>query len=424
MQTVKIGQTVHLFGRPPTFAQQIYNMLSVDQAEKIIFENLLSLPGERVGLEQARGRALREPIVADRDFPPFDRVTMDGIAIRYAAFEAGRRQFVVQGIQAAGQAPQTLGDEAACLEVMTGAMLPDGADAVVRYEDLDITDGMATLLCADVAAGQNIHVRGSDRREGDLLLPAGKRIGPAEIATAATVGKTGILVSARPKAAIVSTGDELVDISATPLPHQIRRSNVYAVQALLADYLHPNSRIFHFPDDRVSIAAGLEAIFAEFELLVLSGAVSEGKFDFLPEVLTALGVETLFHKVAQRPGKPFWFGRLPGKAVVFALPGNPVSTFLCARRYLLPFLEQSARVTPQVPETAVLGAPVHFKPALTFFLPVRVVPEKGLLQAYPLAGQGSGDLANLNDADGFLELPLERDVFNAGEAFPFFRYRY
>ena len=230
-------------------------------------------------------------------------------------------------------------------------------------------------------------------------------------------------VNARPKTAIVSTGDELVDIGATPLPHQIRRSNVYAVQALLADYIHPESRIFHFPDDRASIASGLEAIFSEFELVVLSGAVSAGKFDFLPEVLAALGVEKLFHKVNQRPGKPFWFGRLPGKAVVFALPGNPVSTFLCARRFLLPFLQRSAGETPRTPETAALAAPVHFKPALTFFLPVRVLPERGLMQAYPLAGQGSGDLANLNDADGFLELPSDRDVFNAGEAFPFFRYR-
>jgi molybdopterin molybdotransferase len=406
------------------FAQQIYNMLSVAQAEKIIFENALHLPEETVGLEQALGRILRENITADRDFPPFDRVTMDGVAIRHAAFAAGRRHFAVRGIQAAGQAQQALSDPDACVEVMTGAMLPEGADAVIRYEDLHITAGVAAVMCERVDQGQNIHVRGSDRRSGDRLIQAGKKIGPAEIATAATVGKTRLLVSARPKTAIVSTGDELVDIAETPLAHQIRRSNVYAVQALLDGSLHPDSRIFHFPDDRASIAAGLEAIFAEFELVVLSGAVSEGKFDFLPEVLAALGVETLFHKVAQRPGKPFWFGRLPGKAVVFALPGNPVSTFLCARRYLLPFLQWSAGETLPAPETAVLTGSVHFKPALNFFLPVRTVSERGLLQAYPLAGQGSGDLANLNDADGFLELPSERDVFNAGEAFPFFRYRY
>ncbi len=216
------------------FVQQIYNMLSVVQAEKIIFENTLQLPVETVGLESALGRILRENITADRDFPPFDRVTMDGVAICHAAFAAGRRQFAVQGIQAAGQAQQALSDPEACLEVMTGAMLPEDADAVIRYEDLEITDGLATVCCEKVESGQNIHVCGSDRRAGELLTPAGRKIGPAEIATAATVGKTRLQLSARPKTAIVSTGDELEDIAAAPLPHQIRRSNVYAVQALLA----------------------------------------------------------------------------------------------------------------------------------------------------------------------------------------------
>ena len=400
-------------------------MLSVAEAEKIILQHAFVPVQEEVGLIHALGRVLCEDLVADRDFPPFDRVTMDGIAIRHASFEAGQRTFPVRGVQAAGMAAQLLPDPATCLEVMTGATLPQGADTVIRYEDLRLENGAATVLCETVGLRQNIHSRGIDRQSGDLLVKKGHKIGSAEIATAATIGKTHLQVARLPKTAVVSTGDELVDIGQTPLPHQIRRSNVFAIQALLMEQFQLQSRVFHFPDDRQAISTGLEQIFEQYELVVLSGAVSEGKYDFLPQVLDSLGVEQCFHKVSQRPGKPFWFGQLPGRAVVFALPGNPVSTFLCACRYLLPFVRRSTGAALPPEEWAALTEPLTFKPALTYFLPVRAAgATNGALQAHPLAGHGSGDLANLNDADGFLELPLNRSVFNPGELFPFHRYRF
>lgn len=400
-------------------------MHTVKQAEKIILDHCLEWGLETVPLEQSWGRILREDLRADRDFPPFDRVTMDGIAIRHERFAAGQRRFPVVGVQAAGQPPLNLAQGDACLEVMTGAMLPEGADTIIRYEDLLLEDGFAQVQSDAVQLRQNLHTRGIDRRAGDLLVPAGRQIAAPEVATAASVGKAALRVARLPRVAIVSTGDELVEVAAAPLPHQIRRSNVQAVQAVLAEQLRMEGQLFHFADDREQIAAGMARILAEFDVVVLSGAVSEGKFDYVPQVLGALGVEQCFHKIAQRPGKPFWFGHFRRRAVVFALPGNPVSAFLCAWRYLMPFLRRSLGQEPLPPApAAVLTTEVAFKPALTYFLPVKLCfANNGTVQAAPLPGHGSGDLANLNDADGFVELPPDRDVFLAGEVFPLLPYR-
>lgn len=400
-------------------------MLTVAEAEKIILDHRLCLGTEYVPLMQAMGRVLQEDLRADRDFPPFDRVTMDGIAIRFDRFAAGQRDFPVAGVQAAGAPRLTLNQADACMEVMTGAVLPEGTDTVIRYEDLHLDNGRASVGTGDVSFRQNLHFQGIDRRAGDLIVPAGRKITPPEIATAATVGKPVLQVARLPRVAIVSTGDELVDVADTPLPHQIRRSNVYATQATLSEHFGIDSQLFHYIDDRDQIARGLQGILAEFDLVVLTGAVSEGKFDYLPEVLHALGVEKCFHKVAQRPGKPFWFGHFKRRPVIFALPGNPVSAFLCTWRYLMPFLHHSLGQEPPRRRTAVLSEDVAFKPALTYFLPVKLDNTvNGILKAFPLPGHGSGDLANLNDADAFLELPLERNQFYAGETFPMLQYRY
>lgn len=403
--------------------QPINQPITVEQASEIILQNALDLPAEAVPFAAALGRVLREDLCADRDFPPFDRVTMDGIAVRFSAFEAGRHSFRIAGMAAAG-APQTvLGHAENCIEVMTGAMLPNGADTVVRYEDLHLENGVATIQIEAVTQFQNIHNQGIDRRAGDLLVPAGRRIGPAEIGTAATVGKEKLMVSRPPRTAIVATGDELVAVGAEPLPHQIRASNVFSVQALLAE-LGVAGRVFHFPDDEKTLREGLAKVLAEHELVVISGAVSAGKFDFVPTVLADLGVEKLFHAVAQRPGKPFWFGRQPGAAGarVFALPGNPVSTFLCTVRFVLPWLRRSLGMAAAPPEFAVLVNDLVFKPDLTYFVPVKLENRGGQLLAHTLAGHGSGDLANLNDADAFLEIPRGREQFRAGEVFGLWRF--
>jgi len=411
-------------------------MLTVSEAEKIILQNALVPETEIIPISAALHRVAATPLRADRDFPPFDRVTMDGIAITFERFKAGQRSFPVFGVAAAGKPCQTLDDLSGCIEVMTGAMLPTGADAVIRYEDISLAEGIATIDEITVNFRQNIHFQGVDRKKDNIVVPAYRQIGPAEIGAAATVGAAEIAVFQLPRVALISTGDELLPVSATPLPHQIRGSNILTIQALLQDKFNIESQIFHFPDDEQLITDTLRQMLPQFDVILLSGAVSEGKFDHIPKVMHTLGVEKLFHKVAQRPGKPFWFGKFQHlkkdkdvgnnqhNVVIFALPGNPVSTFLCACRYVLPFLRKSMGMDALQPHYVVLAEPISFLPELTYYVPSKIsYSTDGKLLANPLPGHGSGDLANLVDADGFLELPPNQSTFTAGAVFPFILYR-
>lgn len=398
-------------------------MITVQAATDIVLQNTYDFGAESIPLEQAIGRILAENLSADRDFPPFDRVTMDGIAIHFDTFVAGQRDFKIEGLQAAGAPQLTLEKTTHCLEVMTGAMLPQGTETVVRYEDLDIVEGIATIKIAEIEAGQNIHKRGSDRRQGDLLVPSNRLISPAEIGVAATVGKAHLQVKKLPRVIIISTGDEIVDVTETPLAHQIRSSNAHTIQSLLTRWRIQATRL-HLPDDRDATVEGLRQALKNFDVLILSGGVSMGKLDYVPEALSTLGVEKLFHKVQQRPGKPFWFGKTSAGTTVFALPGNPVSSFMCAVRYVEPWLCKSLGL-PIVPQFAIINETIIFKPNLTYFLQVQLsTDETGRMLASPLEGGGSGDLANLTEADGFLELPQGQEVYEIGEVFRFWNYRW
>jgi molybdopterin molybdotransferase len=257
------------------------------------------------------------------------------------------------------------------------------------------------------------------------LLASGLVLNPAEIAVAATVGAAMLMVTRRPRVAVVSTGDEIVPVDQVPLPHQIRRSNAPMLQAALA-VDGALSEAFHFDDDLASLKQGLPPLLAEFDAVLLSGGVSKGKADFLPQALRESGVEQLFHGVAQRPGQPFWFGQRPGGATVFAMPGNPVSTFVGYYRYVRGWLHQSGGVGPASGQQvfAELAAPVDFKPQLTYFLAVRLErAPNGRLLAYAAPTAGSGDLAGLLAADGLLELVSGQTHFAAGTAWPLWPYR-
>ncbi|NOT74068.1 MAG: molybdopterin molybdotransferase MoeA [Cyclobacteriaceae bacterium] len=395
-------------------------MVSVSEATSLIGQHLFKAEKERIKIEMLEGRILAEAIKADRDFPPFDRVAMDGIAIQYQSFEEGWREFKVENLQAAGQPRTTLKDVHNCIEVMTGAMLPIGCDTVIRYEDVAIFNKLAKVKVESISKGQSIHLRSSDAKRGDTILAPGHVLSPAEIALLASVGKSDAEVLAFPPTAIVSTGNELVDIHDSPQPHQIRRSNSYAIRTALHTMgCHP--ALFHLQDERNALVTELTKIMASHQVIILSGGVSKGKFDLIPAALESLGVKKVFHEVSQKPGKPFWFG-VTKKHAVFAFPGNPVSTFLCFYRYFLPWLAKSMGIT--IPSSsAILAGDFSFNLDLTYFLQVKINNEGGRLMATPFEGGGSGDFANLKDADGFIELPADKNSFKAGEAFPFIPYR-
>ncbi|PSR56596.1 molybdopterin molybdenumtransferase MoeA [Adhaeribacter arboris] len=402
-------------------------MITVDEAFARIIANKIDLPVTEIALDEAVGKVLQEPVYADRDFPPYHRVTMDGIAIRYETYKAGEDTFQIEGLQLAGAPAQKLTNADGCLEVMTGAILPQNTDTVIRYEDVSITERRgkryAHILAAPKMRLLNVHQQGFDRRANDLLIPEGTVLSPAEIAVAATVGKSSLKVTQVPRVAIISTGDELVDVTQTPLPHQIRKSNGYMLQAAMREQ-GITADLFHLVDDKPLLLQELQKLINQYNVLVLSGGVSKGKADFIPEVLRELGVQQLFHEVAQRPGKPFWFGKHAAGPVVFALPGNPVSTFVCYYKYVQPWLWTVLGASASWTMQASLTTEVTFNPKLTYFLPVKVfVTSTGLWRAQPVSIGGSGDFAALMTADGFLELPPDQTKFSAGESFPIICFR-
>jgi molybdopterin molybdotransferase len=391
-------------------------VLTPAEAEKRIGEHLACLPIESLPLAQCAGAVLRENVYAERDQPPFDRVAMDGVAIHSESARSGARRYKLQAVQAAGDPALTLGSRAACIEVMTGAVLPADCDAVIPVEQIQSRDGEVEFG-ANVAVEpwQNVHRRGSDSRQGALLLSAGTRLTAPEVAIAASAGMARVRVSSQPMVVVISTGNELIEPGDPILPHQIRRSNVYAIASALRRHGFQRVADDHVPDDLEALKERLKFHLDTHDVLVLSGGVSMGRFDLVPRVLQELGVDVVFHKVAQRPGKPMWFGVAPSGAAVFALPGNPVSTLVCLARYVLPALFASMGQAPEPAEKIALNAAVDVSPALAFFLPVRVeVDDWGRAWASPSPTHGSGDFVALAGTDGFVELPPGPNTYPKG----------
>ncbi len=391
-------------------------MISCQDAYRQVLEQVENFGQEQITLDQALGRVLAEDLHADRDFPAFDRVCMDGIAINSAGFKANRRSFVIQSMQAAGKPQQTLRSIDECIEVATGAILPENTDSVIRYEDIDIKGGVA-YLNDDTKLLANIHYQGSDCTKGSCVLTKNKLITPADIAVLATIGQAKVEVRKLPKIAIITTGDELVNVDQQPKNYQIRKSNVHVLSALLSAH-SIRADAFHIRDDDHNIESGLTSLLDRYDVLLLSGAVSKGRYDFLPTVLQKLGVKKLFHFVAQRPGKPFWFGK-SGPKTIFAFPGNPVSTTVCFLKYCRPWINACLGLSNKT-FSVRLADDVHFKPHLSYFAQARItIDAQGQCLAQISHGNGSGDLLHLSQMDGFVQLPPEKSLFSRGSVYPF-----
>lgn len=376
-------------------------------AGRLIGEHLVCLPIESLPVAQCAGAVLRENVYAERDQPPFDRVAMDGIALASAAAAAGQRRFRVQAMQAAGDPPLNLASPDHCIEIMTGAVMPAGCDTVVPVERIKVSDGVAELQAAEPAtAGRNIHRRGSDVRQGALLLSAGVSLRSPEIAIAAGAGMARLRVSSQPRVLVISTGNELIEPGEPIAAHQVRRSNVYGVVAALHHHGFMRVADEHLRDDAQEIRERLRVHLRNYDVLILSGGVSMGRFDLLPRLLPELGVDCVLHGITQRPGRPMWFGMSHEGCAVFALPGNPVSTLVCMSRYVVPALWAAMGTAGAAPERLALADGVSWEPKLTGFLPVRLsVDDWGRPWATPCPTNGSGDFAALAATDGFVELP-------------------
>jgi molybdenum cofactor synthesis domain-containing protein len=394
-------------------------MIPVEEALEIVVAHAQELPSEEVSLDDALGRVLREDVAADADFPPFDRSAMDGYAVRAEDASRAPVSLSVGGQVRAGQLFDRPHAPGTAVQIMTGAPVPEGADAVQQVEKTrPCADGRTVEILEAVVAGQNLARRGSEVRAGERVLEAGITVDPAALAVLAAVGKARVAVGRRPRTAVVVTGDELVEAGERPLPGHIRNSNGPAVlaQARLAGADARSLGVFPDDEERIAdaVSEGLKG-----DVLVLSGGVSEGVFDLVEGVLSRFGVELLFTKVAIKPGAPLVFGR-HAETLVFGLPGNPVSaqvTFdVFVRAALLRM--QGARTCARPTVEAELSAPVKNRSGRRAHLPVRLRFEGGRFRAEPLRSMGSADLVAHARANALAVLGAERTEAAAGERVP------
>ncbi|MDX1545002.1 MAG: molybdopterin molybdotransferase MoeA, partial [Christiangramia sp.] len=388
-------------------------MISYTEAHKIVIETAKDFGETQVHIMDSIGRVLSEDILADRDFPPFNRSTKDGIAVN-SEHVIINDPLKIEDVCAAGDPQKKLQDPAHCLEIMTGAVLPLNCDAVIMYEEVDIENGKARISSSP-KPGQNIHRKGSDQKKDELILQKREYISSQNIGVLASVGKESLRVKKLPKVAIISTGNELVPIDQVPEIHQIRTSNSYTLQALLKQ-LNIESELMHIPDEKKILEKRIREALQNFDILVLSGGVSKGKYDYLPEIFEKLAVQKKFHRVAQQPGKPFWFGMHPDyETHIFAFPGNPVSTYVNFHIYFNDWLDACLGQSSKKYEIRI-NDEVENPTDLTKFLLVSANYEKAVLTGYLVNGNGSGDLVSLSKASGVIKVDKQA-AFKAGSVF-------
>lgn len=395
-------------------------MVTYEQARRIVIEQVQKAKGPRatanVSVWDALGFVLAEEVKTDRDYPPFHRSTRDGYAVRAAEVSAGSTLRCVAEIKAGDTVTQPLAP-GTCVQIMTGAAVLDGADAVVMIEHTS-RDGDSVRFERAAQPGQNMVPRGSEAKRGATILSPGMRLGYAELALASQVGATQLRCARKPRVAILSTGDEVVSIDQRPGAFQIRNSNSVslAAQVRLAggEPAVLDNAADRIDDLREKISRGLQQ-----DVLVLSGGVSMGKYDLVETVLKDLGAQFYFDAVAIRPGRPAVFGKCQN-TFVFGLPGNPVSTMVTFELFVIPAIDllngAPARDLPFV--EARLGAALNEKQGLAHFLPARVEWRGTTPEVKALPWQGSGDIAALARANCFLVVAADRGQVNVGETMP------
>ncbi len=393
-------------------------MLTVEQALEAVLKLAIPLPATDCPLTGALGCVLDEDVLADIDSPPFDKALVDGYAVRTCDLEGPERRLGVGEVITAGRVPSRPLSPGEAAVIMTGAPVPEGCDAVVMHEKTRLDNGRVMIEEPAVRPGQNLMARGREMRAGSVVVPRRSLLNPARLGVLASVGRTTVRVIARPRVAIVPTGDELVEPSQVPGPGQIRNSNAILLQSLA---LQSGAEAECWPiarDDENALRCALQEGLG-CDVLLASGGVSAGARDLVPEALESLGVRCVFHKVRVKPGKPLWFGvgsSRPGRSgtLVFGLPGNPVSVLVGFLLFVKPALRLLAGRPDEgeAPQRGRLSHGFNHRGDRPTYHPVKFVPPSGdspfgvLLE--PLAHSGSADLCSVAQADGFA-------VFESGD---------
>ena len=384
-------------------------MLSVAEARLKILETIVPLGTEKIPLLQANSSILAQDVVADRPFPPFNRVAMDGYAVRSIDFVSDITHLKPIGQIQAGKPSDLVVRVGEAVHIMTGSPLPEGADAVVKIEHCTLRNNDTVIICDDqVKAWLNVARVGEDAAQGDTLLAKGTTLTSAGIAVCASVGVSEVLVYQKPTLKVVSTGTEIIPPEETPLPHQIRDCNSFSVGSL-SQASGVTTEFLGICDDnpellKKKMQAGLEA-----DIFILSGGVSMGEFDLVPGLLTELGVKKIFHKVRLRPGKPIWYGVSEQGTYVFGLPGNPVSVQVNFKLFVEPAILKL--MGSRVCEPQFLHLPLDDKiikyNMLEQYFPAKLTFTEGKTSVKSILIRGSGDFSNLAYSDGLICCPVD-----------------
>jgi molybdopterin molybdotransferase len=396
-------------------------MLPIERGLEIVMSTAMAkqrpdwMPAEPVPLLDSMHRILRENILSDADSPRFDKAIRDGFAVRYEDLAGIPAVLTVTGESRAGAGAQVTVEQGQCCEIMTGAPLPAGANAVVMVENTERLSETSVRILSKVREGEGLLRQGAEAREGDQILNAGRRITLADLGLLASTGKSRVMVSKRPKAAIIATGDELVDVEEKPQAGQIRNSNTYTICAQVreagAEPVILGIGRDNLDDLRAKIGQGLQ-----HDILLVSGGVSMGKYDLVESVFAEFGVEVLFDKIAMKPGKPTVFGHRRN-TYVFGLPGNPISTMVAFHMFVRPlilFLLKAENTSPKILE-AKLDAPAKCDPQRAALVPALVRFEDGRYWIRTAPWKGSSDLAGLARANALIMIPRREGVLESGE---------
>ncbi|PYR72100.1 MAG: molybdopterin molybdenumtransferase MoeA [Acidobacteria bacterium] len=373
------------------------------------------MPVESVPLRDSLRRILRDDVLSDADSPPFDKAIRDGFAVRVEDLDPIPVVLSVVGESRAGLAADVTVERGQCCEIMTGAPLPAGSNAVVMVENTERVSPNSVRILRGVRENEGLLRRGAEARQGELILRSGRRIGLADLGLLAGNGKSTVLVSAKPSVAVIATGDELVEVEETPKPDQIRNSNSYTICAQVEEAGARPTALGIARDDlddlRRKICQGLEE-----DILIVSGGVSVGKYDLVEKVFAEFGVEVLFDKIAMKPGKPTVFGHR-GQTYVFGLPGNPISTMVAFHMFVRPlilFLLKAENTAPKVLE-AKLEAPAKCDPERAALVPALVRFDGGQYWIRPAPWKGSSDLVGLSRANALIMIPRRSGTLESGQ---------
>ena len=395
-------------------------MQSIENALELILSNKQNFGTETISIHDCLDRVLAEDIYADRDYPPFNRATMDGYAIISQDINIGKNNLLkITDTIHAGEAKQFALESGNCIKIMTGAPVPKRANAVIRIEDTHINGNEIHFNVKQVKENQNIAIQGEDARKGDLLIKKGTKLNPNSISVLAVTGHAKLEVYKLPIIAIVSTGNEIVAVESVIQPHQIRDSNVHTLKNSLLNYCISAIQTALIVDDKIVLKNTLSELL-DTDIIIISGGVSKGDADYVPEILKHLGVIEIFHRVSIKPGNPLWFGKMPNGGVVFGLPGNPISVQVGYKVFIESFIRKCFDMEPIEPLFLPLLGEKSKKSNFTEYFPCKLTHENKKSGLAINKMNTSGDISTTNNSDGIAIHPSEKQTIEKGEFVEFY----